>query len=804
MATYKIQPGRHSKPVALRRGFLVLSFYVISFSAALAQTPLIDSLINQLAIAREDTTKVKMLNHLAFAFYRINPDTTVELATAGLELARKLDFKWGEGVALQRIGLGHNSLGQADLAIDFYEQSLAVFRASGDSTSVSATLMNMGSSFYGQARFDDAVGVFQQALVIAEAVGNKRRMAGLLNNMGVVEQGQTNYPSALDFYQRSLALKEELGLTQSASSTIQNIGNIYLALKDYDKAQAALNRALELKIEANDLTGQAIVLNNLGSLSIEIDHPAEALKSFQTAYRINETLGLDCAINYSLNGIAESHWLLNQFDSALFYGRMAIPRIRECQDMELLSAAQAVLGAVYFDQGTYGDAERALTESVKASQKINNNLYLQRSTRLLSELYKKQRKYKQALTYHELYKAATDSIFNDSNTREITQLEAQFEFDKERRRLEIEKERTQLIFDEELKRQTLIRNGVIGGSVLVILLAINYYRSFRIKQTANELLKLKNKQLGELGEFKESLTHMIAHDLKNPLNAIIGLSRGQINQDKAGTIHRSGRQMLNMVNNMLDVQKFEEAKMNLVTDMHTLKGLIKEALLPLELLIHAKQIRINHDYDEQLVVKVDADLITRVVGNLLSNAIKFSETKSTVDISAGAAQSGMVSVNITDYGNGIKPNQIDHVFDKFWQGDSGDKDFIGSTGLGLTFCKLAVEAHGGEIRVTSEYGKSTTFSFSVPVSTMKPVQNATSRDKETDATAYLILESDTAVLSKYISKLEDVKVFEVGKINEVLKALDKENVKSPWKENLVSAMHAGNQAKFDELVGMLK
>lgn len=789
--------------MALRRGVLILWFSILSFSTALTQTQLIDSLVNQLVNAREDTMKVRMLNHLAFAFYRINPDTTVELASAGLELARKLDFISGQGIALQRIGLGYNSLGKSDLAIDFYEQSLVVLRASGDSINVSATLRNLGSAFYGQARFDDAFEVFQQALVIAEAAGNKRRMAGLLNKMGVVEHGQSNYPSALDFYQRSLALKEELGLVQSASSTIQNIGNIYLSLKDYNKARAAFDRALELKIEANDQTGQAIVLNNLGAMTLEINRPAEALKNFQTAFRINATLQLGCAINYSINGIAESLWRLDQYDSALYYSKMVIPKIKECQDQELLGAAQAVLGAVYFDKGEYSKAEQVLIESVQTSQEITNNLYLQRSTALLSALYKKQGKYKQALAYHELYKAATDSNFNDSNTREITQLEAQFEFDKERRQLEIENEKALLIFDEELKRQALIRNGIIGGSVLLILLAFNYYRSFRIKQRSDKLLEVKNKQLTELSKFKESLTSMIAHDLKNPLNAILGLSVGKVDQNKMGTIHRSGRQMLNMVNNILDVQRFEEAKMNLITRPYAIRDMVKEAILPLQLLIHAKQLEVNEAYDKTLTVAVDPDIITRVIGNLLSNAVKFSDIKSAIDICT-ETKSDMVNLSITDYGTGIKPEEADHVFNKFWQDKTRERTHKGSTGLGLTFCKLAVKAHGGNLIVKSEYGKFTTFSFSLPIVDIDSVKMRAGFTAGESKSQSLVLDSDILVLNRHISRLEQMKVFEVGKIMRVLKDIDQENFQSPWKEAVISAMHEGNQDKYDELISILK
>lgn len=786
----------------LKKGLILLLFTLFFTTVAIGQTAEIDSLKNELVTAKEDTMKVRVLNLLAFRFYRIKPDTTITLATQGLELATKLDYAWGKGVAQQRIGLGYNSLGQPDKAIEYYNQSLVTFRAEGDSVSVSGTLLNMGSSFYGQGRFDDAISVFEQALVIAEAAGNQQRMAGLLNNLGVVALGKSNYPVALDYYQRSLKLKEELGLHRSASSTIQNMGSIYLSLKDFDKAQEAYDRALVLKIEANDKAGQAITLNNLGLLYVDKGEPLKALEHYREGYQINKTIGAGCAINYSINGLAESHLLLDQYDSARYYSNIAIPKIKECKDTELLAAAQLVSGAIFLKQGQSARAEKDLLSSIDASNKIDNTLYLQRASELLSGIYKAQGQFEKALAQHEVFKAATDSIFNESNTRDMTLLEAQYEFDQERSQLEAANERTRLLFDEELKRQALIRNGIIGGSIMLILLALNYYRSFRLKKKANELLEDKNQQLNELSEFKENLTHMIVHDMKNPLNAVIGLSQGEATQKKLHTIGQSGQQMLNMVSNMLDVQKFEEAKVTLNTEAHLFVQLYNEASTQLELLMHAKNIELTVDIDQRVSVDVDSELVVRIIGNLLSNAVKFSNLGGLIAVKAEANENEELAVSITDHGPGLQANQLKEVFNKFWQG-AKQAGYGSSTGLGLTFCKLAVEAHGGKISVDSTPGKSTTFTFTLPIAHIsEEAENQETEQLEREES--LILESDIAVLSKYISELGNLKVHQVGKINQIIRQMDKEEVTSPWKTNLISAMHQGNQARFDELVEMLK
>ena len=114
-----------------------------------------------------------------------------------------------------------------------------------------------------------------------------------------------------------------------------------------------------------------------------------------------------------------------------------------------------------------------------------------------------------------------------------------------------------------------------------------------------------------------------------------------------------------------------------------------------------------------IVVSCDADVIRRVLENLISNAIKFTKSDGTIRVTVQPNETD-VTISVSDDGPGIPPDQHKHIFEKFGQTDSGAKQQH-STGIGLAFCRLAVEAHHGKIGVQSEPGTGSTFSFSLPM-----------------------------------------------------------------------------------------
>lgn len=227
-------------------------------------------------------------------------------------------------------------------------------------------------------------------------------------------------------------------------------------------------------------------------------------------------------------------------------------------------------------------------------------------------------------------------------------------------------------------------------------------------------------QLRRLEKLRDDLTHMVVHDLRNPLSCICGfldilechdVPNMPADMQKLVTVARhSADDLLTMINSILDVSKMSAGEMKLHREPCDLVPLIRDVVAACRSLPANRTVTLDA-MTSSFVVSADAGLIRRVLQNLISNALKFTPADGTVHV-AVTASPGDVRVAIRDAGPGIAPEYHQRIFEKFGQVE--DRSQRLGTGLGLTFCKLAIEAHGGRIGVESEVGQGSTFWVALP------------------------------------------------------------------------------------------
>ncbi len=231
-------------------------------------------------------------------------------------------------------------------------------------------------------------------------------------------------------------------------------------------------------------------------------------------------------------------------------------------------------------------------------------------------------------------------------------------------------------------------------------------------------------RIRELESMRKDLSRLIVHDLRNPLNAIKGFLEevaernpglDDASQNYLRRSQSAARQLLDMADSLLDLSKLEEGVMTLLREPVDLAEVCREAVANAGLLVGKRAVTVLGS-TEPPVARVDRALLRRVIQNILGNALKFTD-RTTGEITLRAdlsADKARVIVAISDNGPGIPPDYHARIFEKFVQVEGTQIPGVHSTGLGLSLCKLAVEAHGGTIGVESEQGKGTTFRFTLP------------------------------------------------------------------------------------------
>lgn len=241
----------------------------------------------------------------------------------------------------------------------------------------------------------------------------------------------------------------------------------------------------------------------------------------------------------------------------------------------------------------------------------------------------------------------------------------------------------------------------------------------------NLVLEVEKGRATEANRLKSEFLANMSHELRTPLNGIIGFSSFLVGE-KPGPLTeqqkeyltdvlKSGRHLLRLINDLLDVAKIEAGKYHLVVEPFNFSEAVEEVTRILGPLIEEKHLQLHVEMqlsnDE---VVLDARRIKQVLYNLLSNAIKFTPEQGCIDITVTELSSNRLELAVKDTGIGIKTDDFERLFVDFQQLESGSERSFQGTGLGLALSKKIIALHSGQISVESEWGKGSTFKVTVP------------------------------------------------------------------------------------------
>ncbi|WP_194851916.1 response regulator [Nonlabens antarcticus] len=451
------------------------------------------------------------------------------------------------------------------------------------------------------------------------------------------------------------------------------------------------------------------------------------------------------------------------------------------------------------------DAIAVLIEAIDLGEADNRNDELEKSYRLYARALRSKENY--ILAYEMLSKY--DSIYQinqkERSLSESKRIAAKFQVDEVQKDLDQAQLKTDLQA-QKVQQRTLLNYMLIGVIVIGCAFIVSLIYIARKRKVFIESLEFKNiqvekakKEAERLSQVKSSFFSTVSHELRTPLYGVIGLTSILLEKNKDDenlqdleSLKFSADYLLALVNDVLQLNKIDSSKeLDNNNEVFSIASLMENIISSFEYIRVQNNNEIKVKYDSKLpqLIKGNSILLSQVLMNLLGNACKFTEDGTIfIEIKVIKVDEAItLEFFITDTGQGIAENKINQIFEEFAQGESKNFSYQG-TGLGLAIVKRLLHSTGSEIRVESEVGKGSTFSFQM---NFEVVENSKPYDAQNEHTS-LIYD---------IQKLDGCKILVVedNKINQMVtrKILEKDNVHCKVAENGLIAVEMIRTGQYE-------
>jgi len=418
----------------------------------------------ELDFAEQRNLPVQMAGALntqgASYFMRSEYETALPYYERSLALSEQARDPKGMATAYTNIGLIKRMQGDNALALEYYQRSVRLHEQTGNVKGLALTFNNMATVLHDLGDIRKALEYHHKALGTYERMDNKRGMAGALGNLGIIHSEQGEKQLAIDYLEKALSLAEDMGDRMLMATTCLNIGTTHRTMGNYPKALEYLQRNLSIQEDVGDFRGLAGTYNSIGSV----------------------------------------HYEMKNLPMALEFVRKGIAAAERSGDKRSLVESTNNLAFMLVSSGTARDLPEALTlaqRSMGVARELGFPEKIKNAAKTLTEIYRKQKRYQEALDMYELYIAMRDSTLSEANRKELMRQRFQYDYDKKEALLAAEQEKKDALADEELKRRTTYLAAATVVTFVLGLMFLAIFFAYRAKTRANAQLEVKNKLINE-------------------------------------------------------------------------------------------------------------------------------------------------------------------------------------------------------------------------------------------------------------------------------------------------------------------
>ncbi|WP_298426278.1 tetratricopeptide repeat protein [uncultured Kordia sp.] len=539
---------------------ILFSLLVLSFTIHIhSQNKVIDSLKIVLQNHPEkDSTKVDILNDIAFKYIGIDQNQLKEYSQKANILAQEITYTKGHARSLYVIFISHISkgemekaetsiheslnlyktikdelgisncydaigklnqyLGNYDKGITYHHKAIEIAKKGKDREKIADFSNGLGSAYYRKGEYDNALKAYEKSLIIYDSL-NVKKIYGILNNISLIYNRQGRYLEALNTYQKCLSNFREKGDKKGIAITLANIGAIYINMEEYEKARPYFLEAIEIDTELANKRRIPKSMISIGKILKNAEEYEKAIDYYNDALLLFEENNDKQGIYSTYSNLGSLYSEQEKYDLALNYLKKALELSISLGRKRAIGESYIDLGFNYYNLKKYTKA----FENVKKGKEIADQLALLEAQKdanlLLSKLYKNKGAYKKALESHQQFKIMSDSLFNKENIQKITALEYDYKYKQEldsAKITELELKKTVQITTQDLRKsqQNLLLGIIVFLVVALLMGAIIFFLRLRSEKAKTQNVIVEQKLLR---------SQMTPHFIFNSLSVLQGM-----------------------------------------------------------------------------------------------------------------------------------------------------------------------------------------------------------------------------------------------------------------------------------------
>lgn len=468
----------------------ILNFVIIlyiSISSVTTAQPRIDSLKNLLQNATGDE-KIRLYDEMLKHLTTSNPDEAILQSQLMIKYADSVSNLKAKSTGIKWLGKNYENLGRYNESIKWWEEKVKIDEKLNNPKDVAYTRIALANCLQMTSVYDRAMEEFDKAEKIIVEINDERGLGFIYGNKGLVYSKLGLFTEAIDLYYKEMQSAEKISDSNSIAHSLNSIANVMTKLKNYPKAIANYLQSIEIYEKTGDNMNVVYSISNLGVVYNTLNEKQKAIELYHKGLALCEKSQINYGKALLQMNLGDLLVEMKQYDSAYYYLTESNKFFSNQNLLHPLCHNYKTLGGYFEQTGNYAKANEYYHKAFELAKQINAPDTYRDVAQKLSELFEKMQQPEKALAYYKIFKHYSDSLFNETNLRETTQLEERYHFEKEQ-------QKTMLLHQAELSEKQTVIISIAIGLLMISLLLILLFIEYRRKNAAYRALYLKNMEM---------------------------------------------------------------------------------------------------------------------------------------------------------------------------------------------------------------------------------------------------------------------------------------------------------------------